>query len=46
MGVKIQKPGDPGHPGGNGRTYVRGNHAGRRKTRTFNTAKGAESYAA
>ena len=46
MGVKIQKPGDPGHPGGNRRTYVRVNYQGQRKTRVFNTSKGAEGYAA
>ena len=46
MGVKIQKPGEPGHPGGNRRTYVRVNHQGHRKTRVFNSKKGAEEYAA
>ncbi|HWT77492.1 MAG TPA: hypothetical protein VN648_01665, partial [Candidatus Methylomirabilis sp.] len=45
MGVKIQKPGEPGHPGGNRRTYVRVNYQGHRKTRVFNTKKGAEYYA-
>jgi hypothetical protein len=46
MGVKIQKPGDPGHPGGNRRIYVRVNYQGHRKTRVFNSSKGAEKYAA
>ncbi len=45
MGVKIQKPGEPGHPGGNRRIYVRVNHGGHRKTRVFNSSKGAERYA-
>lgn len=45
MGVKIQKPGDPGHPGGNRRIYVRVNYRGRRKTRVFNSSKAAETYA-
>ncbi len=45
MGVKIQRPGDPGHPGGNRRTYVRVNYRGRRKTRVFNTKQAAEAYA-
>ncbi len=45
MGVKIQKPSDPGHPGGNRRIYVRVNHQGHRKTRVFNSSKAAESYA-
>ncbi len=45
MGVKLQKPGDPGHPGGNRRTYVRVNYRGRRKTRVFNTKQAAEAYA-
>ncbi len=45
MGVKIQKPGEPGHPGGNRRTYVRVNHGGHRKTRVFNSGKAAEAYA-
>ncbi len=46
MGVKIQKPGEPGHPGGNRRIYVRVNHQGHRKTRVFNSTKGAQEYAA
>jgi integrase len=46
MGVKIQKPGDPGHPGGNRRIYVRVNYQGHRKTGTFNSTKAAERYAA
>ncbi len=46
MGVRIQKPGDPGHPGGNRRIYVRVNDGGHRKTRVFNSSKAAESYAA
>ncbi len=46
MGVKLQRPGEPGHPGGNRRIYVRVNHRGQRKTRVFNTTKGAEAYAA
>jgi integrase len=46
MGVKIQRPGEPGHPGGNRRLYVRVNYRGHRKTRTFNSTKGAEEYAA
>ncbi len=45
MGVKIQKPGEPGHPGGNRRIYVRVNYGGHRKTRVFNSTKGAERYA-
>jgi len=45
MGVKLQKPGDPGHPGGNRRTYVRVNHQGHRKTRMFNSSKAAQAYA-
>lgn len=45
MGVKIQKAGDPGHPGGNRRIYVRVNHKGHRKTRVFNSTKAAERYA-
>jgi integrase len=45
MGVKIQKPGEPGHPGGNRRIYVRVNYGGHRKTRVFNTSKGAQEYA-
>jgi hypothetical protein len=45
MGVKIQKPGEPGHPGGNRRVYVRVNYGGHRKTRVFNGAKAAERYA-
>ncbi len=45
MGVKLQKPGDPGHPGGNRRTYVRIDFKGHRKTRVFNSSKGAERYA-
>jgi integrase len=45
MGVKIQKPGEPGHPGGNRRIYVRVNYGGHRKTRVFNSSKGAERYA-
>lgn len=44
MGVKIQKPGDPGHPGGNRRIYVRVNFKGHRKTRVFNSKKAAEGY--
>jgi len=46
MGVKIQKPGEPGHPGGNRRIYVRVNHKGWRRTRVFNSSKAAENYAA
>jgi len=46
MGVKIQRPGEPGHPGGNRRTYVRVNYCGHRKTRVFNSSKAAENYAA
>jgi len=46
MGVKIQRPGEPGHPGGNRRTYVRVNYGGHRRTRVFNSSKGAERYAA
>ncbi len=45
MGVKIQRPGEPGHPGGNRRIYVRVNYRGHRKTRVFNSTKGAERYA-
>ncbi|MFI5338446.1 MAG: tyrosine-type recombinase/integrase [Candidatus Methylomirabilales bacterium] len=45
MGVKIQKPGEPGHPGGNRRTYVRVNFKGHRKTRVFNSKRAAEEYA-
>jgi integrase len=45
MGVKIQRPGEPGHPGGNRRIYVRVNHGGHRKTRVFNSTKAAEKYA-
>ncbi len=45
MGVTIQRPGQPGHPGGNRRTSVRVNYQGRRKTRVFNTSKAAEAYA-
>ena len=46
MGVKIQRPGDPGHPGRNRRVYVRVNYRGHRKTRVFNSTKAAENYAA
>lgn len=46
MGVKLQRPGQPGHPGGNRRIYVRVNQGGHRKTRMFNSAKAAEAYAA
>ncbi len=46
MGVKIQRPGEPGHPGGNRRLYVRVNYRGYRKTRVFNSTKAAEEYAA
>ncbi len=46
MGVKVQRPGDPGHPGGNRRTYVRVNYRGHRKTRVFNSKDAAERYAA
>src|SRR5574341_1151162 len=46
MGVKIERPGDPGHPGGNRRTYVRINYQGHRKTRVFNSKDAAEKYAA
>jgi len=45
MGVKIQKPGDTGHPGGNRRVYVRVNYRGHRKTRVFNSARAADTYA-
>lgn len=45
MGVKVQRPGDPGHPGGNRRIYVRVNHGGHRKTRVFNSTKAAQDYA-
>jgi len=45
MGVKIQKPGEPGHPGGNRRTYVRVNYQGHRRTRVFNSSKAAQEYA-
>jgi hypothetical protein len=45
MGVKIQKPGEPGHPGENRRIYVRVNYGGHRKTRMFNSSKAAERYA-
>jgi integrase len=45
MGVKIQKPGEPGHPGGNRKIYVRANYQGHRKTRVFNSTKAAERYA-
>ncbi|MBI4574544.1 MAG: site-specific integrase [candidate division NC10 bacterium] len=45
MGVKIQRPGEPGHPGGNRRLYVRVNYQGHRLTRVFNSFKGAEGYA-
>ena len=45
MGVKMEKPGDSGHPGGNRRIYVRVNYQGQRKTRVFNTTKAAEGYA-
>lgn len=45
MGVKIQRPGDPGHPGGNRRIYVRVNYQSHRKTRVFNSSKGAQEYA-
>jgi integrase len=44
MGVRIQKPGAPGHPGGNRRIYVRVNHQNQRKTRVFNSTKAAERY--
>ncbi len=46
MGVKVQRPGDPGHPGGNRRIYVRVNYQGHRKTRVFNATKAAQDYAA
>ena len=46
MGVKVQRPGEPGHPGGNRRIYVRVNHQGYRKTRVFNSSKAAQEYAA
>lgn len=46
MGVKIQRPGEAGHPGRNRRTYVRVNHGGHRKTRVFNSTKAAQDYAA
>lgn len=45
MGVVVQRPGDPGHPGGSRRIYVRVNYKGHRKTRVFNSAKAAENYA-
>ncbi len=45
MGVKLQRPGESGHPGGNRRIFVRVNHRGKRKTRVFNTTKAAEAYA-
>ena len=45
MGVRIEKPGEPGHPGGNRRIYVRVNYQGRRRTRVFNTSKAADAYA-
>jgi integrase len=46
MGVRIQRPGEPGHPGGNRKIYVRVDYQGHRKTRTFTTKKGSEDYAA
>lgn len=46
MGVKLQRSGDPGHPGGNRRIYVRVDFRGHRKTRVFNSIKAAENYAA
>lgn len=46
MGVRVQRPGDPGHPGGNRRIYVRVNYRGHRKTRVFNSSKAAQDYAA
>ncbi len=46
MGVKVQRPGEPGHPGGTRRVYVRINHQGHRKTRVFNSSKAAQEYAA
>ncbi len=46
MGVKVQRPGEPGHPGGTRRIYVRVNHQGHRKTRVFNSTKAAQDYAA
>ncbi len=45
MGVKLQRPGEPGHPGGNRKTYVRVNYQGLRRTRVFNSAKAAQDYA-
>ncbi len=45
MGVRIQRPGEPGHPGGNRRTCVRTNHQGRRLTRVFNSTEAAQAYA-
>lgn len=45
MGVKIQKPGESGHPGGNRRIYVRVNYLNHRKTRVFNSSKAAQDYA-
>ncbi len=45
MGVKVQRVGDPGHPGGTRKVYVRVNFGGRRKTRVFNSSKAAEDYA-
>ncbi len=45
MGVRIQHPGEPGHPGGNRKIYVRVNYEGHRKTRTFTTKRAAEDYA-
>jgi integrase len=45
MGVKIQRPGEPGHPGSSRRIYVRVNYKGLRRTRVFNSTKGAERYA-
>lgn len=46
MGVRIQRPGEPGHPGGNRKIYVRVDYRGHRKTRTFTTKKGSDDYAA
>ncbi len=45
MGVKLQRPGEPGHPGGNRRVYVRLNHRGQRRTRVFNSLAAARRYA-
>jgi integrase len=46
MGVRIQRPGDPGHPGKNRKIFVRVNYRGHRRTRVFNSGRAAQEYAA